>query len=239
MINSSLITGNSSGLGLGLTMTLLRQGATVYGLSRRGCPLRSGKLHDRRCDLTDLNAIDSVLVDLLDGVTTLDIVILNAGVLGEVRDLSQTPQPDIEQMMTVNVWSNKVLIDFLIRKRVGIGQLVLISSGASISGHRGWGAYSLSKATLNMLGRLYAREMPGTHIISLAPGLVDTAMQDYLCDPQKTDVSRYPSLQNLRDARGTIGMPGPDEVAEKILKAVPQLPELFESGDYVDIRNLG
>ena len=42
----------------------------------------------------------------------------------------------------------------------------------------GWNGYALSKAALNMMMKLYAAERPGTDFSALAPGLVDTAMQE-------------------------------------------------------------
>ncbi|MCG8100758.1 MAG: alcohol dehydrogenase, partial [Candidatus Thiodiazotropha taylori] len=37
---TAFITGNSSGLGLGISQVLLNQGYRVYGCSRRGCKLQ-------------------------------------------------------------------------------------------------------------------------------------------------------------------------------------------------------
>ena len=45
-IKNLLITGNSSGLGYGLTEEYLSRGYAVYGLSRRGCQGLDGKLAD-------------------------------------------------------------------------------------------------------------------------------------------------------------------------------------------------
>ena len=90
-----------------------------------------------------------------------------------------------------------------------IDQVIAISSGASQSGSRGWNGYSLSKAALNMLVKLYAGERPETHFTSLAPGLIDTAMQDYLTNLPED--SRYAPLEVLKAAKGTPKMPdGPD-----------------------------
>ena len=78
--------------------------------------------------------------------------------------------------MKINVWSNKVICDWLLKSIPEIYQIVFMSSGAAVNGNRGWGSYSLSKATLNMLAKLYAAEAKQTHFSALAPGLVDTAI---------------------------------------------------------------
>src|SRR5690625_6916597 len=76
----------------------------------------------------------------------------------------------------------------------------------------GWGGYSLSKEALNNLITLYAEEMPNTHFLSLAPGLVDTDMQEYLCG--EVDSAEFPSVQKLRDARGTDNMRSEEHTSE-------------------------
>jgi len=42
-----------------------------------------------------------------------DIVILNAGVLGDIQTLDDTVLVDIKDVMEINVWANKELIDTL------------------------------------------------------------------------------------------------------------------------------
>jgi benzil reductase ((S)-benzoin forming) len=233
------MTGNSSGLGLGLTESLMARDAIVWGMSRRGCPLKpkyDDVLRDRIQDLGQLNTIEEGLNSLLSDCLRLDLVILNAGILGRIQDISHTDVHDLEHMMRVNVWANKVILDWLIERQIPVGQIVAISSGAAVNMNYGWGGYSLSKAALNNLVQLYAPEMPDTHLVALAPGLVDTAMQDYLCD--EVDADDFPSVQKLKDARGTEHMPGPREVADRILDLLPNLRDQHESGAFVDIRQL-
>jgi len=233
------ITGNSSGLGRALTEEYLQQGHAVYGLSRRGFGDDRPHLHDVKCDLAQGDAIVPALNQLLSksGDSALDLVILNAGVLGEIRDLATTPLADIRRVMDINVWANKAILDWLVNRGAPVTQIVLISSGAAVNGNKGWGAYSLSKATVNMLAMLYAHELPDSHLAALAPGLVDTAMQDYLCDPSKVDEAQYPTVAKLRHARNTQDMPEPKEAAHRIAAVIPKLKD-YPSGSFVDIRTM-
>ncbi len=231
-----LITGNSSGLGLGLTRKLLDRDAIVWGLSRRGCPIHDNDgLRDRQVDLGNLSTLEQNLERLLSDALRLDLVVLNAGVLGKIHEISETDVHDLEHMMRINVWANKVILDWLIDRAIPVSQVIAISSGAAVNMNYGWGGYSLSKAALNNLIRLYAPEMPDTHLTALAPGLVDTAMQDYLCGEVNAD--EFPSVQKLRDARGSDDMPGPEQAAEQILTLLEKLRE-GESGEFVDIRKI-
>lgn len=237
MQKTVFITGNSSGIGYALTEACLRQGWSVYGLSRRGCQELSGDLHDARCDLGDPAQITRALEKLLTGIDHLDLVILNAGVLGEMRTLGSTPMTDIDSIMNINVWANKLILDWLTAGNLDVEQVVAMSSGAAVNGNKGWSGYSLSKATLNMLIKLYAAELPDTHFISLAPGLVDTAMQDYLCDENKVSAQDFPSVEKLRSARGTEQMPTPRQAAANLMEVIPRLRQ-FHSGAFIDVRDL-
>jgi len=46
------------------------------------------------------------------------------------------------------------------------------------------GGYALSKAALDVLAKLYAHEFTQTHITPLAPGIIDRAMMDHLCEEE-------------------------------------------------------
>jgi NAD(P)-dependent dehydrogenase (short-subunit alcohol dehydrogenase family) len=229
----ALVTGTSSGLGHGLAGYLHRQGWQVYGCSRRGCDIAG--VRDVRIDLADHDRIAAALTALLDDAPRLDLVVLNAGILGEIRDLTQTPLADLQRVMDINVWANKIVLDWLHAWQRPLGQVVLVSSGAAVLGNRGWGGYALSKATLNMLARLYAQEFPATHICALAPGRIDTPMMDYLCS--EADAERFPALQRLRQARGTASMPDAATAAQRLIEVLPAVRER-PSGDFVDIREI-
>lgn len=230
-----LITGNSSGIGYGLTGEYLERGWAVYGISRRGCPGLQGELHDVRCDLTNFAAVPSALKTLLNHVEQLNLVILNAGVLGEIRELNKTPLEEAKRVMEVNLWANKVVMDWLHDCGMRIDQIVFMSSGAAVNGTRGWGGYALSKAALNMLAKLYAQEFPETHITAFAPGLVHTRMQDDLFN--KVDTKDFPSVQVLKNAMGTQLMPEP-LVAGGILADAFERVLISPSGSFIDIRTM-
>ena len=86
-----------------------------------------------------------------------------------------------------------------------------------------------------MLIKLYAGEQLNTHLTSLAPGLIDTAMQDYLTALPAD--ARYAPLEILKSAKGTEAMPDGYGWAQKLIQIFPDLLEK-ESGCYADIRNL-
>lgn len=229
----AFITGTSSGLGRGLAEALRVQGWSVSGCSRRACDLP--RVNHQVCDLTNAEQVSHALKALLGDLDRLDLVVLNAGMLGQIRALSEKPLGDLKQIMEINLWANKTVLDWLHAWGRPIGQIVAISSGAAVLGNKGWGGYALSKAALNMLMKLAAHEFPATHLCALAPGIIDTRMMDHLCE--EADAEAFPALQRLRAARGTEAMPKPREAAERVIAVLPELKQR-PSGAFVDLREI-
>jgi len=232
-IRTALITGNSSGLGLGLTRMLTRDGAAVYGVSRSGCPEQT--TGDARLDLAEYDRIAAAIARLLAGVERLDLVVLNAGLLGQIQSMQEADIKELRLLMDVNVWANKPILDQLLASGVAVGQIIAISSGASVSGNFGWSGYSISKAALNMLVQLYAHEFPDTPMHSVAPGLIDTAMQEFISE--EVDTERFPALKRLQEARGTEAMPDNDAAAQMVLESLERV-RAIPTGSFVDLRKL-
>lgn len=232
-----LITGTSSGLGFALAKNYLENGHTVFGISRKMNETLNefSNFNFLVQDISRFSELQTNLVSFLKEIDELDLVILNAGILSEIKDLKNTGLDEIEKVMQVNVWANKVLIDNLFEIIAEINQVVAVSSGASVSGARGWNAYSLSKATLNMLINLYAKEFTQTHFCALAPGLVDTGMQEYIYALENAE--KFPVVQRLKRAKGTAEMPSPATAAEKFINAIEKVKTL-ESGRFYDARKL-
>ncbi len=231
------ITGTSSGLGFALAKHYLETGQNVYGISRKmNEELNSyPNFHFLVQNIARFSEVETNLISFLKDVQVLDLVILNAGVLSEIKDVKDTSLDEIKKVMDVNVWANKILLETLFREVEKIRQVVAVSSGAAVSGARGWNAYSLSKATLNMLISLYAKEYTDTHFSALAPGLVDTGMQDYIYSLKDND--KFPVVQRLKQAKGTEKMPKPGEAASNFARAV-QLVKNHETGTFLDVRKL-
>jgi benzil reductase ((S)-benzoin forming) len=231
------ITGVSSGIGGALARACLDRQDAVYGISRRSPSefLSHPAFHHGELDLAKAEAIPAVLGELLQGVHQIELAVLNAGILGRIADLGETSLEEIKHVMDVNVWANKVILDSLSQQGVQVKQVVAISSGAAVTGMRGWNVYSISKAALNMLIALYAAECPETHFCALAPGIVDTPMQDQLSAVPRDP--RFSSLDHLRAAKGTSEMPPPEQAAPGLLKAFDQALK-SPSGAFLDVRSL-
>jgi len=226
-----LITGIGSGLGEALAKAYLERGDEVYAIGRT-FPKQFDHYTNFFFFPYDLSQTFLINSDLQPFVRnhTFDLVILNAGILGEIATLSQTDLFVIKDVMELNVWANKELIDTL-SSHATVKQIVGISSGAAVNGSKGWGAYSLSKATLNMLLKVYAKELPQIHFTALAPGVIKTPMIEHII--KKVDDKKFPSAKQLKDGY----IQTPEEAAKNLLFVIPKLLA-YESGHFVDVREM-
>ena len=226
-----LITGVSSGLGEALASTYLENGDNVYAIGK-SIPKKLDHYPHFFFFPYDLSQTFILQASIQAFVEkhSFDVVILNAGILGEIQELTKTDLIDVKAVMEINVWANKELID-LLSTHSHVKQIIGISSGAALNGSKGWGAYSLSKAALNMLLNVYAKELPEIHFIALAPGVIRTPMVQHIIDT--VDDTLFPSAKRLKS--GPIQTP--KEAAKNLISIFPKLLE-YESGSFVDVRTM-
>lgn len=226
-------------MGYALAKRFLDDHHMVYGVSRKSNETLDtyDNFKFLSQDLADLSYAGIHLANFFERekVEGLDLVVLNAGIINDIKDMKDTSIEELKRIMDINVWSNKVILDTLFQTIRNVRQVAAISSGAARSGARGWNGYAISKAALNILIRLYSNEQPDTHFSSIAPGLIDTQLQDYISSLPKKD--KYPVVARLQDARGTKDMPVPEEAAPILIKAFMKALDQ-ESGNEMDVRKI-
>lgn len=225
------ITGVSSGLGEALCREYLDNGDDVYAVGRT-YPKEFDDYSNFSFFTFDLRQTYTIRKCIKEFIHrhTFDLVILNAGVLGEIKTLMETEVSQIKDVMKLNVWANKELIDLLVLHAC-IKQVIGISSGAAVNGSKGWGSYSLSKSALNMLLNLYAKELPDIHFTSLAPGVINTAMVQHIVN--KIDDAKFPSAKNLKEG----SIQEPKEAAKHLIAIFDKLLD-YDSGSFLDVRTM-
>lgn len=229
MKKNILITGCSSGLGLALTNYYLNKNYNVYGISRRKPNIQSENFFFQEFDLSDITNIKKELNSFITNLKNIEVVYLNAGMLGDIKQMSNLEYEDIKKVLDLNVFANKELLDIL--SNIEVKNIIAISSGASKYGSKGWGAYSLSKASLNMLINLYSKEMTNTKLLAVAPGVIETPMTDFI--RFEVDDKIFTSAKVLKD--GDIQK---TEEAAKRLHTVIKKIDKFESGSFIDVRDI-
>ena len=229
MQKNILITGCSSGLGLALTKYYLKKEYKVYGISRKKPSITNENFIHKSFDLSQVSKIKSKLTDFIKDINNLETVFLNAGMLGKIKILQELSIDEMNEVYSLNVYANKELLDILMQ--IKVNNVLVISSGASKTGYKGWGSYSLSKAGVNMLVNLYSNEMTNTKILAVAPGVIKTPMTDYIRFEIDEDI--FTSAKKLNE--GIVQTP--EETAIKIDELINRIDE-YESGSYVDVRQI-
>jgi NAD(P)-dependent dehydrogenase (short-subunit alcohol dehydrogenase family) len=226
-----LITGVGSGLGEALADAYLKQDYRVYAIGRNYPKYlkENPNFFFFTYNLSQTDKIKESTQNFLRGVH-FEVAILNAGVLGKIQTLNNTKLSHIKEVMDINLWANKELIDTL-SEFASTEQIVAISSGASINSSKGWGAYSLSKSALNMLLNVYAKELPNIHFTALAPGVIETPMVKHIIND--VDDTIFPSAKRLKEGE----IQAPKEAAKRLIDTFPKLLS-YESGSFLDIREM-
>ncbi|MCA9592154.1 MAG: SDR family oxidoreductase [Myxococcales bacterium] len=188
---TALVTGASRGLGRALALALAERGARVVLVARDGEALRAvtaaitergGQAFALPADVGDKSAIFPLVGAASATFGPIDVLIHNASDLGPtpLRLLLDTECEDLTRVLEVNLVG-----PFRLTKAVagnmalrGSGVVVHVSSDAAVEAYPTWGAYSVSKAGLDHLSRVWAAELSerGVSVFSVDPGEMDTDM---------------------------------------------------------------
>ena len=188
---AALVTGASRGLGRALSEGLARAGARVVMVARTEPELtraaeaiarEGGEVHALVADVSDKRAVYPLAGSAAALVGPIDLLVHNASTLGPtpLRLLLDTECEDLQRVLETNLvgpfrLSRAIAGSMALRKS---GTIVHVSSDASVNAYERWGAYSVSKAALDHLSRLWAVELAerGVRVLSVDPGEMDTQM---------------------------------------------------------------
>ncbi|MBU0724291.1 MAG: SDR family NAD(P)-dependent oxidoreductase [Alphaproteobacteria bacterium] len=185
----ALVTGASRGIGAAIAKRYAAEGAHLILTARTEGALEEvddavraagGTATLVPLDLQQLDKIDPLGAAINERFGRLDILVANAGLLGDLSPVPHIALKQWDRVMTVNVTANYRLIrslDPLLRKSES-GRGIFVTSGAS-KGRAFWGLYGTSKAALETLVVSYADELEQTAIkVNLVnPGPIRTAMR--------------------------------------------------------------
>ena len=186
----AVVTGASRGIGRAAALALAEAGAHVIAVARTqgGLEELDDAIRARGAsatlvplDLTDYDGIDRLGAAINERWRRLDILVGNAGILGNLMPVGHVTPKVWDQVMAINVTANWRLIRSLdpLLQMSDAGRAVFVSSGAAAKCRAYWGPYSVSKAALEALVRTYAAETVNTRIRSmlLNPGPLRTSMR--------------------------------------------------------------
>src|ERR1700756_4598732 len=172
----ALITGASRGLGAAAAVAFAKEGAhcilvarTVGGLEAvddRIKALGSGGATLVPLDVTDGPGIDRMGGALYERFGKLDILVGNAGLLGQLAVIVHIEPSIFERWMALNVTANWRLIRSLnpLLRQSDAGRAIFVTSGISRRVIPYWSLYATSKAALDMLVNTYAAECADSNV---------------------------------------------------------------------------
>jgi 3-oxoacyl-[acyl-carrier protein] reductase len=175
---SALITGTSQGLGRALAERLLADGWTVHGFARGSQELTHAHFTAHAVDVTDEAAVRSA-VSTVTAAGRIDLLVNNAGA-ASMNALLLTPGSVAEQLMRVNYLGTfhclQAVGKVMVRQRAGrIINLTTVAVPLSLEGEA---AYVASKAAVEALTKVAAKELAPSGVVVTAVGLgpVDTKL---------------------------------------------------------------
>ena len=165
----ALVTGASRGIGAAIAEALGREGAHVILTARTAAGLEEveerihaggGTATIAPLDLTDGESIARLAMAVAERWQALDILVLNAAMLGTLGPVATIDGKEFNKLLTLNLLSQQAMIaafDPLLRKSER-GRLIAMTSSVSRRPRAFWGAYAASKAALDALVESYADE---------------------------------------------------------------------------------
>jgi NAD(P)-dependent dehydrogenase (short-subunit alcohol dehydrogenase family) len=186
----ALVTGASRGIGAATAEALAAAGAHVILTARTVAGLEEveeridaagGTATIAPLDLTEGESIARLAAAVAERWNRLDILVLNAAMLGTLAPVPAIEGKEFNKVLTLNLLAQQALIaafDPLLRNS-GDAQLVAITSSVGRNPRAYWGAYGASKAALEALVLSYAEEVRsfGIRAAIVDPGATATTMR--------------------------------------------------------------
>ena len=158
----AFISGASSGLGKELSIHLAKNGyhVLIHGRNQKKLNYLYDKINSLNgtstiinFDLNDFNGIDKLGYEIFQKYKKLDLLVLNAAILGTLTPLCHQDPKEFEKVLNTNLIANFRLLRSLELnlKESKNGELCVISSQLTKNPKPFWGAYSISKAALEQM----------------------------------------------------------------------------------------
>lgn len=187
----ALVTGASQGIGAATAEALGAAGAHVILTARTAAGLEAveerihaagGSATIAPMDLTERESIARLAQAVHERWGRLDLLVLNAAMLGTLTPTAQIDGKEFNKVLTLNVLAQQALIaafDPLLRASEA-GRLIAVTSSVGSQPRAYWGAYGASKAALENLVASYGQETENISTVRTAivdPGATRTAMR--------------------------------------------------------------
>ncbi len=245
-----IITGASRGMGLAMARQLLQPGNTVLCISRSSNETLAVQAKQAGVNLLQwtqnlaLGAatcarLEQWLREQAGNTFSSAILINNAGVIPRIGPLSEADADDLSNAMRVGLEAPMQLTGAFLRATSnwpGQRKVLNISSGLGRKAMASQAAYCAAKAGMDHFTRCVALEEAlkanGTKVCSLAPGVIDTGMQEQL---RAADSHAFPDQTSFLNLKTSGSLASPEEAASRILSFLAR-PD-FGTNAVADVRD--
>lgn len=230
-----VVTGCSKGIGKALVELLLSDPTNkVLGISRSEVTFNNPCFAHIRMDLTASGLKPEILMKIFpDDPFDSYVLINNAGTIGDIAHFGHLSNKGIQDVLELNATVPAILMNAFVERYASTPNakkaVVNISSGAANKTIDGWAMYSASKSAINAISLTAQEESKlsgnGIRFFALAPGVVDTDMQESIRGASEASFSQLGRFKDLKDNQK---LSKPSEVAEKIIYLLDHLEEFPE-----------
>jgi NAD(P)-dependent dehydrogenase (short-subunit alcohol dehydrogenase family) len=202
----AVVTGASRGIGYHAAKGFAAAGAhivavarTVGGLEELDDEIKAvgGSATLVPLDLKDYAGIDRLGAAIFERWKKLDVLLANAGILGQLSPLGHISPKIWDDVMAVNVTANWRLIRSLdpLLRQSDAGRALFMTSVLARRARPFWGPYAASKSALDTLAATYAKEVEKTPIkvAAIDPGRARTALRAQAMPGEEPDTVPHPS----------------------------------------------
>jgi short-subunit dehydrogenase len=180
----ALVTGASRGIGAAVAEVLAAEGAHVVLTARTAADLEQieerihlagGSATIAPVDLTEQESIGRLASAISGRWEALDMLVLNAAMLGTLGPVAQIDGKEFSKVLTLNLLAQQALLaafDPMLR-RSEAGRVLALTSSVGAAPRAYWGAYGASKAALDTLLLAYGQEVG--NVTSIRVAIVDPA----------------------------------------------------------------
>jgi NAD(P)-dependent dehydrogenase (short-subunit alcohol dehydrogenase family) len=235
MKHLTLLTGASRGMGLSMARQLLSAGHTVLCISRTSAPDLDA--HARHVGAT---VLQSWLRDSeAEAPWASATLINNAGVIPQIAPLSEIEAGDLARALRVGLEAPMEITATFLRATQNWKaprKVLNISSGLGRRAMASQAAYCAAKAGMDHFTRCLALEEAlkpqGAKVCSLAPGVIDTGMQEQL---RAAPAEAFPDKASFVGLKTGGSLTSPDDAAARILAYLERSD--FGANPVADVRD--
>ena len=245
-----IITGTSKGLGEAIVEQLIHPNHHLFCISRTlntklvaKAKTMNGELNYFEFDLNNIHQISELMKEIFQYIDLNEAeaiyLINNAGIVTPIKPINKADHEEVIGNIHVNLIAPMLLTSSFIQLTDSFTKekrIYNISSGAGKKPYYGWSAYSSAKAGIDMFTQCVGIEQEerqsNVKIISIAPGVIETNMQESI---RATNIEDFIYKERFVQMKEQGTLQTPEAAAKKLIRIF--LQEELQNGQVIDIRD--